>query len=405
MSIYQRLFKYRERSSRSPREDFLSEALVDLLNRIPKQELLLLIDKLFIRKDRDKKRWETHLKNYPNASLSWYTQRAIEFENARARLDIVLCDENHDVLLIVENKINAVHQKHAISDLGPSLEAQQEYRSQLVTYGRWLLSHRAGNEWDGALVLLTHATLAPEGFADGSALYGVSCQSVLKWSEVWSWLRQYQQSGVMDKASLQNEARARFTLASELAELLEEWEMNAEVITQFDLAAAEIFAQSSARVGETFARIRPRVLRALDGLSSYAHDTWDFDSDGAVVADSIFITEPQERKNKTWYAAWGVRFPTKSRWWNELEPALPASNHAYVCIRNERKGFPGFRKLTPLIPVDWLEATSGAEIVIGQSLSCFPQTPDEMTEAMGSWMALKLDEIKPALLDIQGKKW
>jgi hypothetical protein len=190
-----------------------------------------------------------------------------------------------------------------------------------------------------------------------------------------------------------------------LAELLEEWEMSTEVITQFDLAAAEIFAQSSDRVHETFARIKPYVLRALDGLSPYAYESWDFDSEGAVVGDFIYITEPQERKSKAWYVAWGIRFPTKSRWWTELEPALPTSNHAYVSIINERKGFAGFRKLTSLVPADWAESASGNELIIGQPLSCFPRTSEEMTEAMASWVALKLDEIKPALLDLQLKKW
>ena len=37
-SLYRRLFTYRERDNRSPLEGFLTEALADLLNRLPQVE-------------------------------------------------------------------------------------------------------------------------------------------------------------------------------------------------------------------------------------------------------------------------------------------------------------------------------------------------------------------------------
>jgi hypothetical protein len=177
------------------------------------------------------------------------------------------------------------------------------------------------------------------------------------------------------------------------------------VMTQFDLAAAEIFAQSSDRVNQTFERIYARVSGALDGLSAYAHDTWDFDSNGAMMGDSVYLEDPQEKKARGWYAAWGIRFPAKSQWWIELGAALPATNHAYVCIVVDRKGFPGFRKLTSLIPSGWAESSTGEELVVGQPLSAFPSTSDEMTDAVGDWIAAKINEVKPALLEIRSKKW
>ena len=121
--------------------------------------------------------------------------------------------------------------------------------------------------------------------------------------------------------------------------------------------------------------------------------------------DSVYLEDPQEKKARGWYAAWGIRFPAKSQWWIELGAALPATNHAYVCIVVDRKGFPGFRKLTSLIPSGWAESSTGEELVVGQPLSAFPSTSDEMTDAVGDWIAAKINEVKPALLEIRSKKW
>jgi hypothetical protein len=89
--------------------------------------------------------------------LSWDTQKTIVFENNSARLDIVLHDDGGNVLIVIENKIEAGFQTHATHSLDSSQNAQQDSRHQLATYGRWLSAKRAGEVmgW-GALVLLTH---------------------------------------------------------------------------------------------------------------------------------------------------------------------------------------------------------------------------------------------------------
>jgi hypothetical protein len=38
MDIYRRLYKYRETPSLSPRENFLTEALADIFNRLPREK-------------------------------------------------------------------------------------------------------------------------------------------------------------------------------------------------------------------------------------------------------------------------------------------------------------------------------------------------------------------------------
>jgi hypothetical protein len=59
-SFYTRLFTYLERI-RSPREDFLTEALADPLNQMPSAEMEAIV--------------ETHFLGSPNASAAWKCYR------------------------------------------------------------------------------------------------------------------------------------------------------------------------------------------------------------------------------------------------------------------------------------------------------------------------------------------
>src|SRR5204862_7986018 len=47
-SLYGRLFRYRERPHRTPLEDYLSECLADLFNRLPHEVRLSFAQKMFV---------------------------------------------------------------------------------------------------------------------------------------------------------------------------------------------------------------------------------------------------------------------------------------------------------------------------------------------------------------------
>ncbi|MGJ5023590.1 hypothetical protein [Bradyrhizobium oligotrophicum] len=401
MSIYMRLFKYRERPRRAPKEDFLSEALVDILSRMNRDEMISAVEQLFLTNSPRIHLWRERLQGDPGDPFIWSTQYQIEFDGVSARPDIVLMTHQREILLIVENKVNAAFQEHEIEP-GDS-EEPSVYRSQLKTYGQWLASRSLGGKSPDGLVLLTHSVPPPEGFGAGSLEYGVDDQLVVKWSSVYKWL--VQNSSLHNSGTLVGGINLWRQLAGELTELLEDWGMSAEVMTQFDLSAAEVFAQSRDRISESFECFWPRVKSALSGVSIYSHQTWDFDSHGATMSDSVYLLEPQERRGSKWYLAWGVRFPSKSRWWDGLNPALPTTNHAYLSVVVERAGFPGFRRLSSKIPQGWAEAENGSELVIGEPLASFAGSAEEFTEKLGTWFVQGVETLKPALIEVQAGNW
>src|SRR5689334_12144871 len=135
MSIYKRLFKYRERAARAPREDFLSEALVDLLSRMTRNEALAAINELFIRDNHIQQKWDTHLRNTSYAEFVWDTQKIVNLRGNQGRLDIILTNDRREVLLIIENKISARFQKHRTQQKDADMS---EFQNQLASYGHWL---------------------------------------------------------------------------------------------------------------------------------------------------------------------------------------------------------------------------------------------------------------------------
>src|SRR5438128_1070292 len=99
MSLYGRLFKYRERQARSPLEDFTSEALADILMRMPMKERVTLAGTLFV-PPADRSQW---IESASHGDIQIVTQRRLGTEGIA---DIVL-EKDHSPLLLVENKVGA----------------------------------------------------------------------------------------------------------------------------------------------------------------------------------------------------------------------------------------------------------------------------------------------------------
>jgi hypothetical protein len=124
-SLYSRLFKYRARQERGPREDFLSEALCDLLSRLPLRERIDRIANFFVPTEL-RAVWVKAHADATNVSLN--TQRHLGGEGIA---DIVV-EANDKVAIIIENKIGApVH--------GDGEE------TQLHRYLRWLVHRFQGS--------------------------------------------------------------------------------------------------------------------------------------------------------------------------------------------------------------------------------------------------------------------
>lgn len=212
--LYSRLFKYRSRPDRSPLEDFLTEAWVDLLIRIPTSRRLdFCTDVLLKNMNNDQRRaWRDWVHDKFNPEhFSWQTQVGIGVASNRVdttkrsaatkRPDIVLfCDDKP--VMILENKIGAgftYHEQYSDDNEAKTL-------NQLHLYGEWL---RAKSDGHGALILLTAWTPAPTDFDDIGGNYGVAARSVVGWSEVHKQLitgrSEYWPEGTSDASTLVEE--------------------------------------------------------------------------------------------------------------------------------------------------------------------------------------------------------
>lgn len=228
-SLYRRLFTYRERPDRSPVEDFLTEGLADLLDRMPVEVCRDLVARML--GDRAEVEIELALIWKMGSPARWSTQRAI----AGGRLDLLL-EIDGRAAVVVESKVSAGFQEHADHDTGHS-------RHQLRTYGEWL-GNSADRQWGGALVLLTHWTSAPPDFLQVSGPYGCRHRGVTRWSELSRWLSA--------RIRLPEHANAGWALlAGEFVTFLREMDMDSELATGHDLAALQMYLASADRVRNT----------------------------------------------------------------------------------------------------------------------------------------------------------
>jgi len=150
-SLYGRLFQYQANDKQTPRENYLTEALCDLLNRIgedaPAEQRTFLKNLELFKADGAAER------------LYFKTQEHITTESGSRKPDLIGYDSNDDPVLVIEVKIDA-----------------QFTENQLWEYGTWLDKH--GRE-GAVLALLTDSTLPPSDFR-GRVVYWRDVRRELK---------------------------------------------------------------------------------------------------------------------------------------------------------------------------------------------------------------------------------
>ena len=161
--MFSRLYAYRERPGRSRLEDFLTEALSDLFNRLPAQDKLAMLALM--------------LRLTPMAIGT--TMRAVAAAGrveARTQVTIktghrpdIVFYADGEPAIVLEAKIGAAYQRHIKDGPLDAADAPSEIETnQLATYGEWIEGH-ARPGWPGAVVLLTAWTAPPADFATDGA--------------------------------------------------------------------------------------------------------------------------------------------------------------------------------------------------------------------------------------------
>jgi hypothetical protein len=367
-SLYQRLFTYRERHDRSPLEDFLSEALADLLNRLPDAIARDAVAQLLRRRPDAVADLE---RLWPQGVAGrWVTQRVID--DGR-RIDL-LFEVAGTPLLLVENKIGAGFQQHRVED--PDGRKSQH---QLATYGRWL-QHATTPDWGGALVLLTHWTPAPIDFVASKAVYGCRFRSVLRWADVSRWL-----SSVVRHNAMKDAAWAQ--LAAELVAFLKDQSMDSEIATSHDLAALQVYVASA-----------DRVRNSIEAVWEGARATWrpicqqtEYPLSISTAYGCIWKYRYLARKDlRLSYIAAGIRYPEASD-----DPAYADPNgepHLFVEISSDDES-PSINDLK--LPTPW--AGSDNLWLAKVPLRDLPTPADHFLFEAEKWVAARIVEAAKVL--------
>lgn len=178
-SLYSRLFRYAASSKRSPLENFITEALADVLDRLSKTRPSTVAEcinhVLLHNSTTDRKVLMQKVKAARH--FRWETQEYI----GRGSFDISLWGDGGR-LLVIENKLGAGLTTHATSENG-----EEKLINQLEFYGR----HLARHDPQAALVLLTQGTPAPEDFLlpEADRKYAVKTRAVCQWYQLIASLR------------------------------------------------------------------------------------------------------------------------------------------------------------------------------------------------------------------------
>jgi PD-(D/E)XK nuclease superfamily len=293
MSLYERLFYYRERENRAPREPFLTEAFGDILDRLngsdPSWSAKFIVDVLLekTRRTADPSANESfkQLCNRVESAnrIEWSTQRSIEVgEGKSKRRPDISVDVDGGLTVVIEAKINA-----PLTD-------------QLEDYGQGLLNEQAKSQRPPAcaLVFLTHTTQSPEDFLDRKELekYHVPLRAVCAWADVHEFLKKKNTKNPFVDG-----------LKKQFVDFLEEQGMDS--IGPKDLSAINSLLKTRAqpKLIRFFEELRRTMKPSIEKLHySFKRDRRidPFDgTDGCFAWDFVYH---QSSPGGLWYIAWGL---------------------------------------------------------------------------------------------------
>jgi hypothetical protein len=415
MSIYSSLFAYRPRPERRPLEDFLSQALADLLTRAPALNCIDFVSEVLFRGEPSlSAEWRDLIRSTDPVNLNWQTQIGVSHEGQRGILDIVL-RVNGVEILVIENKVGAPVRISASAGTdtpadGDSVQIPVANRDQLQLYGNWLASKRKDKVWKGALVLLTHFTKPPSDFSGRSSLYGVTTRSICPWRSVWAWVkRQGNIVSVPATAAVAQNADSEEiwrVFSRELADFLAEEGMSSDYMTYHDLAALELYVGSDARVENTFTLVAEKLDTFRRKLGSPPPRVYgpEFEGSGGVIYAWVYLRHPKPVYDK-WHILWGVRFPSvSSDWWSAVEPPLPGAPHAFVAVAWE--GEPRFYISDAdqkAIPGGWSVNSGDGELIAARSVHGFRQDPEGWANDFADWVSAEVEQIYPMILTMASR--
>ena len=373
MGIYSRLYKYRETPLRSQLENFLTEALADIFNRLPIRLQIELIVRMLPasssmrlrNKCKDKKKMEAR------------TQVSIVAVGSVKRPDIVVyIDETP--LILFEVKCGTPLGVHRLEGLKHDRQAEREqtnlpFQDQLKTYVDWIASQCTGN-WPGAVVFLTYGTPPPMGFEDeGRGRRCVICVT-RKWKEVADWLTK--------NLDLNEHETTYCALASNLNDFLKEEGLMTEFITSRDLAATALFMPAYRALDHTFGTLISAIASKYP-KSKGGNVHQQFDPDGSIYWAWYYLNNKLNPPGSKFYIAIGICFPDQG--WLSNQKLIPKQEAFFFIIIADDWENVKVSNVFSEAPEGWTEIFDGYELIITQPVSQFDADPDIRVQSLIDW--------------------
>jgi len=356
-NVYSRLFKYRMREKRAPLEDYLTEALADLVDRMPADVSADLFATMLEPTGRHGRWREAVLASKRSCSTQVVVEGGI--------VDLVVLLAGRPAI-VVESKIGSSIRIHE--------DGEEQGGHQLRTYDRWLSRER---KVDGpaALILLTHNTRPPPDFSDDSA-YGTADRAVFTWGALARWLRRHSGEAVT--------GTAWSDLAADLHAFLEEQGMSNDTVTPSDISATQLFLPAWQRWTNTFGLLWEATKETRSGVLGKPKEL-EIENDGNVIWQWAYCLSPRPTE---WWVAFVVRFPDASNWWHASP--LPRHPHIALLIGTDDEG--GTLVAPKPLPSGWLEVE--AQFVTAKPLAELPSHPDEMAAALSAWATSAMSDAR-----------
>lgn len=354
-SVYGRLFKYRGRERRSPLEDFLSEAIADLFNRMSMEQLSELIGELFV-PPALLPHWQSLVARSKRIRME--TQYPIK----SGRIDLVVTVDEHPTIAI-ENKVGA-----------PISERSQD-DDQLTRYGFWIKSKK--REGSPAIVcLLTHLTQPNTDFY--RERNGGASPHVAKWSGVANALRRLSKN-----SQLSSEIR---TLCAELNIFLAEKGMAGEFAGRDEFAAAVVYLRAGERMDHTFLTIYAH-LKSLNGVftsgASAQEMSLEYATKDSLIWGWKYLIHPSLFGL---FFAYGIALDPAGTFKNA---ETPIHDSVFICIGAEdKKSIASLRASQDILQKPWMyaELSNWSAVISFKPLHEFIVEPERFSQRMIEWI-------------------
>ncbi|WP_319582593.1 hypothetical protein [uncultured Pseudodesulfovibrio sp.] len=369
-SLYLRLMKYQTTPTRTNLENYLTEGLCDLLNRMDRERQRTFLYEML----------PACLQLKTLQFLRWETQVAIPVDGNTKYPDLIGYHEKKPVV-VIEAKVGAPFTETVMK----SEEGQRTCRSQLEVYDKWLFEQNAD---DGILILLSAFTAPPIGFLNpGDDRYKVRQRHLLTWQKVFDILSP-------NRRSLEGDFKC----------FLEEVNVAMDTPTRKDFSALELYLDKACeRITHAMGIIRERMAQKYSSEFNWgAESKYQYEGLAYTPENNMAWAWGMVDRPDYTYVFWAVYYPEgKSGAWG-FEKMFPERLHrpsVIVGVGTKSQQLSDSLKLCGLD--GWYFAETDRE---GDFFPCIAVIGlDELfggkgfTENCFKWVDVKVDEILPFL--------